>query len=187
MQKISINYLILFTLLVGASLTQSACQKDDDDCCPQQDREVITSVMLTFVDPIGNTSAVYTYADLDGPGGQVPVIDPIVLSANTTYEVSVEFVDNSDLNNPVFITDEIRAEALEHLVCYSVTGAVPQPTVKDQDTNGDPVGLIVEMQTAGTGTGDLTVTLKHEAAKDSANPCTTGETDVQAVYTVEVF
>ncbi|PHN02643.1 type 1 periplasmic binding fold superfamily protein [Flavilitoribacter nigricans] len=164
----------------------TACQKDDDDMTdPGNEQEVITTVQLEFTPELGGDVLTFVFSDPDGPGGQAPAVDNIELAANTTYEVTVEFIDNSG-STPVFITDEVQEEAEEHLVCYEVTGDLSPLTIKDQDMNGDALGLIATMMTGDAGSGDLTVSLKHEPVKDSATPCSTGETDVEATFQVTV-
>jgi hypothetical protein len=168
-------------------ITVTACQKDDDDMVdPGDEPEVITTVQLEFTPSAGGNAVTFVFSDEDGPGGQAPAVDDISLSANTSYEVTVEFLDRSNTSNPVFITDEVQDEATEHLVCYAVSGDVPAFTIKDQDANGDPLGLIAGVETGAAGTGTITVSLKHEPTKDGANACSTGETDVEATFAVTV-
>lgn len=178
-----------FTLgIVTFSLiTVTACQRDDDDMTdPGNEQEVITTVQLMFTPELGGGVLTYVFSDPDGPGGNAPAVDNIVLDANSSYELAVEFIDRSDAANPDFITDEVQDEAEEHLVCYSVTGDLSAPTIKDQDGNGDPLGLFATVVTGDAGSGTLTISLKHEAMKTAANACSTGETDVEAEFTVTV-
>lgn len=181
-----LNFFLLAMIIVSL-FTVTACQQDDDDMPdPDNEQEVITTVQLNFTPDGGGAALTFVFSDEDGPGGNAPAVDDIVLAANTTYEVTVDFLDRSNPADPEFITEEVQEEAEEHLVCYVVAGSVPALTIKDQDVNGDPLGLIASITTGTAGTGTLTVILKHEAAKDAADPCSTGETDVEAAFQVEI-
>ncbi|MAT53055.1 MAG: type 1 periplasmic binding fold superfamily protein [Saprospirales bacterium] len=159
----------------------SACD-DDNDVVPNE-QELITTVRLTFTS--GNESLVFNAIDADGPGGNPLVVDEVNLAANTTYQLSVAFLDEQDPANAEDITEEVREESTEHLVCYEATG-VPSPTGLDLDANGKTLGLKATYTTADAASGSLKVILKHEPDKDAANPCATGETDVEVTFNVVV-
>lgn len=181
------SQLFNFGIFFLSLFTIASCMKDDDDMMdPGNEQEVITTVQVTFSPTDGSTPITFVYEDQDGPGGQNAVADAIVLAANTTYEISVDFLDNSNPSSAVFLTDEVQEEAEEHLVCYAVGGAVPEVTIKDQDADGEPLGLIAEVETGAAGSGTLTVSLKHEPMKSNANPCNTGESDVEAPFSVTI-
>lgn len=181
-----INYFVL-GFFVLALLSVTACQKDDDDMTePENEEEVITTVQLEFTPEGGGTALTYVFSDPDGVGGNAPAVDEIVLAANTTYEVAVEFIDRSNPSDPEFITEEVQDEAEEHLVCYAASGVLPAPVAKDQDANGDPLGLIAALVTTDAGSGTLTISLKHEPDKDATDACSTGETDVEAAFNVTI-
>lgn len=182
------NLYILALAFLGLNLiTFTACQKDDGDGDdPDNEQEVITTVQLTFTPAAGGSPLIFVFSDPDGPGGQAPAVDQVALAANTNYEMEVEFIDNSNPSSPDFITDEVQDEADEHLVCYAVSSAAVTATAKDQDTNGDPLGLIADVQTGAAGTGSLTISLKHMPSKSAANACSTGETDVEATFDLAV-
>ena len=176
--------LLLSGLVIFQLMSITACKKDTENPDTGTDPEVITTVQLEFTPTTGGTASTFVFSDVDGPGGDAPLIDEIRLAANTSYELKVEFIDNSDASNPEFITDEVQTEAEEHLVCYSASGAAPTPSIKDQDSNGDPLGLVADVQTGAVGNGILTISLKHEPNKGGSSPCSTGETDVEASFTV---
>ncbi len=174
-----------FILLAAFALVLStSCLKDDDDPGPT-DQELITTVALVFTDGGGMVSS-FEFADLDGPGGLPAVKENINLKANTSYGLAVAFFDNSDIANPVNITEEVLEEADEHLVCYEVTGAVAAPVIIDKDANNKPLGLGATLQTGAAGGGTLKITLKHEPDKNAANPCSTGETDAEVTFDVVI-
>lgn len=176
------NFLkISFTRLLAVlalALTFAACEKDDDEG-PDNESELITTVTLTFVNTSTNVATVATFTDPDGPGGVAPVVQPITLQANATYVLTVAFLDASNPADVENITEEVIAEAEEHLVCFTTTGAIPAPVATDKDANGKPLGVVNSLSTGGAATGTLTVILKHQPDKNAASPCATGETDVE--------
>ncbi|MCB0628269.1 MAG: type 1 periplasmic binding fold superfamily protein [Saprospiraceae bacterium] len=182
------NIIKLFTFgILGAGLLSvTACQKDDDDTDVPTDQEVITTVQLDFTPVAGGTTESFVFSDEDGPGGNAPIVDEISLAANTAYDLSVEFIDRSDAANPEFITEEVMEEADAHLVCYEVSIGDVSVTIKDQDVNGNPLGLSSTLQTGAAGTGTFTILLKHEPTKTASDPCSTGETDVEADFVISI-
>jgi hypothetical protein len=178
------NIKFLFSILLLNVLLFTACDKDND---PSTEQELITTVELriTLAGPI-DTSHYYYYKDLDGTGGNPPVADVINLTTTQDYFVSVRFLDESDASNPVDLTTEVKSEAEAHLVCYEATGLSPLPSTSDVDGNGDPLGLVGMFTPAATGNGTLRLSLKHEPDKSVADPCSTGDTDVDVTFNVVI-
>ncbi len=169
----------LTTLFILSTFLFTACDKDDDGMDNEQ--ELITTVQLTFTDGAG-ASLVFNVKDLDGDGGNPPVADEIKLKANTSYTLSVKFLDESDPSHTHDITEEVKEESDEHLVCFTSSGAMSAPVATDTDTNGKPLGLQNSLTTGSAGSGSLTVSLKHEPDKSAATPCSTGETDAEVTF-----
>lgn len=172
-------------LILALALVWSSCEKDTDVNVNDNEQELITTVTLTFKAPDGSTQS-YSVRDLDGTGGEPPMADDISLSANTTYELFVAFLDESDSTNVVDLTDEVRTEDTDHLVCFMTTSDIPTPQPTDLDANGDVLGLEATMTTGEAALGFLTVRLKHLPDKSAPDPCSTGETDVEVSFLVEV-
>ena len=85
------KYLIFAFAIVVISL--NACKKDD---LPDvEEEELITTISLTFTN-INSPSDVrtVTWRDLDGDGGNAPVISSLALRAGTVYNVAVTSVLN---------------------------------------------------------------------------------------------
>lgn len=182
----SIFKFLTFAILATALVSVSACKKDDDDTEVPSEQEVITTVQLKFTTEDGSDFDTFVFSDEDGPGGDAPIIDDIELGANETYELEIDFIDRSNPADPEFITEEVQDEAEEHLVCFDVASANVTVTAKDQDTNGDPLGLISTVTTGDAGQGTLTISLKHEPTKSASDPCSTGETDVEATFVINI-
>lgn len=171
----------VFALCAMLTLLFSACD-DDGDTMPNE-QELITTVRLTFSN--ATESLIFKAEDADGPGGNPIVVDDILLATNTNYDLSVEFLDAQDPDNVADITEEVKEEDLEHLVCYTAEG-VPAPQNFDLDSNGHPLGLTATYSTANAATGSLKVSLKHLPDKDAPTPCNTGETDVEVTFNVVI-
>ena len=174
----------LFVFLAASTLFWTGCQKDDDNP-PTDEPELITTVILHFTAPDGGTSS-FKFSDIDGAGGNPPVAQDITLSANTAYQLNIDFQDESNANDVKDITTEVKEEAEAHLVCFAASGVLDIPVTLDTDANGAPLGLETELTTGQAGNATLTVVLKHEPDKGAANACNTGETDVQAEFGVRV-
>lgn len=134
----------------------------------QNSEEVITTVQLTFV-AAGGLPIVVEYDDPDGDGGEPGTADPIELAAGTSYTLDVAFINRLG-TIPEDITEEVRDEAAEHQVFLTGTavdgpaaanpGAPLVHAYADMDDGGLPIGLSNTVA-ASTGTGTLTVTLRH--------------------------
>ncbi len=165
------------------------------------DQEVITTVILDF----GGTT--FSFDDVDGDGGEPPVIDPIQLAPGT-YALSVHFENR--LEDPKEdITEEVRDESAQHLLLFTgsavvgpattnTTGPLAQ-TYSDTDDNGLPIGLEDEI-VATPGEGLLILTLRHmppelppEKSADTVGEAASngldtlgGATDAQVSFSVTV-
>ncbi|MCB0663978.1 MAG: hypothetical protein KDC24_14625 [Saprospiraceae bacterium] len=169
-------------LIIGfaiAATTFSSCKKDDGPG-PDEGQELITSLLLHFEN--AGTTSTFAWRDLDGIGGIAATIDTIVLAPNTTYALTLEVLDES--KTPVEnITEEIEEEDEDHLFLFQDDNNVLSITTIDTDANGDPVGLENTVVTSA-GTGNLTISLKHQS--DKANPNNTGETDIEVTMPYKV-
>jgi hypothetical protein len=180
-----LSFLFVFAtllLLVGCS---------DDDPTFENEEELITTVRITLVEVNQDGAEVgdpfsFEWVDLDGPiGGGTPVIDPISLGANKTYRYDIEFFN--ELEDPVEdITEEIREEDDEHIICFEISGGLNLSIQRsDVDANGLVVGLEGTFTTTSNSAGTLTVILKHQPGIKNGE-CAPGETDVEATFPVVI-
>jgi hypothetical protein len=197
------------SLCFVASLAMSAACGGDDDGGSENENEVFTTVSLSFAPASGGTAITAAFDDADGDGGAAPVIDPINLSNGATYTVTVRFQNKLE-TPPEEITDEVRDESDEHQIFFTGTavngpasnhaGAPLTHSYADTDASGNPIGLSNAI-VAATGTGELTLTLRHlppvnDVAVKTANLATEvrdsgfaslpGSTDVQVNFPVTV-
>lgn len=172
-------------LLSAALMLMIACNKKNDTPPNPNEEELITTVQLTFTDSAGVQPAVTAaYRDLDGDGGNNPVQwDSIRLKANTTYNTSILLLDES--KSPAdTISQEVLAEAAEHLFCFTVTGA--NTTVKRTDSDGTyEIGLQSKWTTGAISAGNVRVVLKHQPDVKNGS-CDPGETDIDLNFVLQV-
>lgn len=175
----------------------------------EEENEVITTLVLTFTPVAGGDALEFSWADVENDGN--PVIDDIALSDADDYDVTVSFLN--ELEDPAEdITLEIQDEDDEHQIFFTGTAvqgpatgtnasAVVEHAYADSDADGLPVGLDNTFTTLGTGSGELTVTLRHlppengEAVKVSGLADTVasdgfgaigGDNDVQVTFALDV-
>ena len=167
----------------------TACQKDDP-VIPNEE-EVITTLLFELSPNSGGTPLVLSFRDLDGDGGEQPVITTDDLQSNETYTGRIEIL-NEQTSPAIDITDEIREEALEHQIFYQSTTSDLSINYNDQDGNGQPLALITNVTTGDPGSGSLKITLRHEPEKTAsgvANGDVTnagGETDIEVTFSINV-
>jgi hypothetical protein len=182
------NNLKFLALFLSTSLVFTSCSNDD---APVNEEEVITTVIVTLTN--GGNTITLTSKDLDGDGPNAPEVTVSGdLIAGTTYTGSTRFLN--ELEDPAEeITDEVEEEGAEHQVFYQLLSSLGTVTYTDTDVDGRPIGLSFTLTTGSTaGTGNLTVTLRHEpnktatgvAAGDITNAG--GSTDAQVTFPIQV-
>ena len=182
--------LIILTLFSAGLLWMNSCKKIDEG--ETNDEELITTVKLNFTPAGGGTTQSFKFEDLDGPGGNAPVTDNIVLTAGTTYNVSVELWNNA-ATPPEDITAEVEQENEAHRFYY-IPSAGSNITISNlnNDTNGVPLGTTGTWTTGAASTGTINVVLRHYPGtppdKQTSDPVTSPKSgtdvDVNFNYTV---
>ena len=144
--------------------------------------EVMTTLTLTFTPGDGGEAFTATWADPENDGS--PVIDDITLTNGVTYTVSFGVLN--ELEDPAEdITPEITDEMDEHQVFFTGTAvqgpcntenadAVIDHVYDDTDNNGFPIGLSNTFVAKATGTGVLSVLLRH-MPEVNGTPVKTGD------------
>ena len=165
-----------------------SCDKSDP-VIPNEE-ELITTVTYTLTSSTGEKVEL-NFKDLDGDGGQAPVITTGKLKPNTTYTGELKLLNETE-SPAENITLEIEEEALEHQFFFQVSGANATVTYKDQDTGGNPLGLRSEVKTGAVSTGQLTITLRHEPNKTASGVSqgnianAGGETDIEVTFPLTI-
>ncbi len=185
MNTIKLIFALTAVVCLGTLIT--GCEDPE----PVNQEELITTLKLTFT-TVGGGSKVLQYRDLDGIGGNAPVIISDTLTANTNYSVSVEVL-NESVNPADSINAEIRAEDEDHQFFFQpAAGLNLSFSYADTDDDGYPVGLSSTAQAGVASNGQLTVTLRHEPDKHASgveNGDITnagGETDAEVVFDVVI-
>jgi hypothetical protein len=167
----------------------SSCKKDKVE---ENDEEVITTMILTFVPVGGGTTLTYTYDDADGPGGASATQDQIVLAPSKTYGVTVQLLNKTE-SPAANITTEILSEADAHRFYYAPTaGSNIAVTGLDNDPNGVPLGVTSTWTTGAVATGNVTITLRHYPGtppnKETVDPVTSTKsgTDVEVTFSTKI-
>jgi hypothetical protein len=180
----------IFTgLFFAAVLCFAGCVKDDPTI-PNQE-EVITTLIYTLTPDNGGNAVVLSFRDLDGDGGNAPVITTGILTTNTTYTALLE-LQNEAAEPTESITDEIEEEAEEHQFFFQTTLNDLEVIYDDQDADGNPIGLTTTVTTGNSDAGTITIILKHEPNKSAAGVINGditnagGETDIEVTFGVDV-
>lgn len=183
----------LKTLWLAAALllTGVACSSEDPEIINEE--ELITTVNVTFTNTVTSGDVVtVSFRDLDGPGGDNPVIDDLTLTANASYTYSIEFLNeqSSPVDN---ITAEVRAEGADHQVFLIGGGnANITTTYSDQDINGNPIGLTGTATTGDAGNGAFSIVLVHLPNKSATGvsdgniASAGGEEDIRVQFNLSI-
>ncbi|WP_047546079.1 hypothetical protein [Psychroserpens sp. Hel_I_66] len=173
------------------AITFTACSSDDDaNPIPVNEEEVITTLIATLNTTGLGTPITMSFRDLDGDGPDAAIISVSSdLAANTTYTGSLDLLNETE--DPAgSITEEIEEEDDEHQFFFS--SSLVNTTYADMDENGNPVGLSFTLVTGDAGTGNLTITLRHEPIKDAEGVSegnianAGGETDISVTFPIVV-
>ncbi len=181
------NIKILVAIAMCASVVFASCKKDDPATppTPKNEEELITTFKITFIDPNGiNPSYAAFFSDIDGAGGNQPTaFDTIRLKPNSIYNASIQFL-NESVSPTDTITHEILQEAVDHLICFNISGA----NVSVQRTDSDGVfeiGLLSKWTTTNTSTGNVVISLKHQPGIKNGN-CDLGDTDIELNFVTKI-
>lgn len=178
----------VLALLFASLFVFSSCEKKDPE--PVNEEEVITTLTYTLTPGGGGTPVVLSFKDLDGDGGNAPTITGGTLAANTVYNGAIVLLNETE-SPAENVTEEIEEKDDEHQFFFQASGA--NVTVAYADSDGtNPVGLATTVTTGDASSGTLTVTLRHEPAKDAAGVAAGdianagGETDIEVTFNVTV-
>jgi hypothetical protein len=179
----------LTAMLSAMALTfAGAC--GDSTTEPGGESEVISRVTLTLTPATGGAAISAYIDDPDGNGPTAPSaqVGALALTRGVTYTGTVRFENR--LSSPVEdITAEVRAEANEHRVFYTVTATGVTVSTTDVDSQNRPLGLSFTKALTATATGGtLRVLLCHygSSAKLATATSCTGDTDVNQLFTFTV-
>ncbi len=168
---------------------------DDDHDHGPGEVELITTLKITLTPQGGGTPLTVQFQDLDGEGGNAPVVDRIVVDAGTVYDGMIQELNELE-SPPEDITVEIREEAEVHQLFFETLGGFAPATVAYADKESDyvtnsgadhPVGLKFTLTVPDNArNGQFRVSQSHYDAgpKDGVTP--SDETDIEVTFEVEV-
>lgn len=169
----------------GTMLT--SCSKDD--VAEENSNELITTIELKVTERGTSNTQSFNFEDIDGPGGQAPEIDEILLAPNKTYDVEIEVYDESK-NPPVAIHEEIEEEADDHRFYFEPSNANLTINGFDNDGAGKPLGLNSVWTTTTAAQGNVKITLRHyeNGGKETSDPVnsTKSSTDAEVSFVFRI-
>jgi hypothetical protein len=181
---------LLLVMGVCSMLFITSCKKDDPII--ENEEELITTLIYTLTPEAGGAPVVLSFQDLDGVDGTIaPIFTGGTLAANTSYNGSLQLL-NESVNPAEDITVEVQEEAEDHQFFFQNNISGLSIAYTDEDENGHPIGLSSKISTTGSGSGTITVTLRHEPNKTAAGVSTGditnagGETDIEVTFDVEI-
>lgn len=188
MKQISIsivNKLILSIFVISITLF-AGCSDDPEST---NEEEVITTITVTLKSKeVDGHEVTLSWDDLnlDAVVDENEIVVSGNLLADTTYQASVQILNRST-NPEVDITEEIKEEAEEHILCYIVTGAGISITTTDEDKYGMPLGLTSTWATtSAVSEGTVNVALRHQPGVKTGDCPGFGETDATITFPVNV-
>ncbi len=170
-------------------LVFTACDKDDPHM--PNEEEVITTLTYTLTPQGGGSEVVLMFKDIDGDGGNAPVITSGILSSNTTYIGRLLLLNELEtlVGN---ITEEIVKEGAEHQFFFNSSLADLEINYTDKDVNDKPIGILTSVKTGGAGSGKLKIVLRHQPDKNAEGVSAGdishagGETDIEITFDIDV-
>lgn len=178
MKKSAFKFLLILATI--GIIANTGCKKKE---LPDDEEELITTIKMNFKNKANNAVTTFTARDLDGEGGNPPVIDAISLLANAEYELTLEFL-NESVNPPEDITEEIEEEADDHLVIFKKSGSLNlNVTITDRDSKNLPVGLKSNVTSGAASNGTFTVILKHQPGVKNGQEAP-GSVDYEVTFNV---
>lgn len=155
------------------------------------DRETITSLRYTLASSGSNDPVLMVFQDLDGNGGNPPVIEGGTLAANSIYFGTLELFDEG-AGSTLDLTEEIEAEKGEHQFFFTIQGLDMTVIYADADNDGNPVGLFTAVNTGNAGSGTLIINLQHglnkfgAGVKEGQINNAGGKTDIQVSFPIVI-
>lgn len=165
------------------------CEKHDHS--HDYEHMVPGSFILYLISEEGDTIKA-SWQDLDGPGGNPPVVSPISLDArhfNRNIRGILEiFATDGDT-----LTTIIRSQGTEHQLFWSVSGPAQNAvtiTVTDRDSRGMPLGLetswrVQPVQAPTPGTVRIILYHYEPNKKDGTSPSPETDADITFPLTIQ--
>ncbi|MEM7086020.1 MAG: type 1 periplasmic binding fold superfamily protein [Bacteroidota bacterium] len=181
--------LFKYQLFIIAALLFAGCSNDDDNTpTVVNEEEVITTLIAVFTPTTGGGDITFQSQDLDGDGPNAPVVTSGDLAPNTTYNVVVTLLNETE-NPAEDITEEVEEESDEHQMFYLPSNGLNLSFVYSNfDNNGNPLGTEMVATTGDASGGSFGMVLRHEPTKPNNGtlPNAGGETDISVTFPVTI-
>ncbi|GAA4276088.1 type 1 periplasmic binding fold superfamily protein [Aquimarina mytili] len=169
---------IIFIVSILAS-----CSDDDDNPIVINEEETITTVKLSVTESGTTTTQEFEWTESSQ--------DDITLKANTSYNIKIQFLDESNPNDVEDITEEVIAEKDEHFVFYETTvGGLTFDNASDDTVDANNVGINIstDWSAGDAATGVIRAFLIHEPTSKTGDSRADfgGETDIEVDFNVTV-
>lgn len=180
---------LLFLFVSLSLIISTGCDPGDPE--PEDPVEVITTFTYTLT-PADGFPIFLRFKDVDGDGSESTQVQGGPFKANTEYSGVIELANESG-STAMDITEEVLEEAAEHQLFFqtSMLSGI-NVSYKDEDENGNPLGLQTTLTTGDAGSGELTITLRHEPEKTATGVAegkienAGGETDIELTFDIVV-
>ena len=161
-----------------------SCDKEDPK--PVNEAELVTTVEVTLIPEGIGIPVRLKFFDADGDQGSIVPLYTVSgsLKASTSYVATIKMT-NETVNPPGDITQEVEAEANDHLFCFDVNGNLTI-AYEDVDGNGFPLGLSTSWLTGDAGQVDVAISLRHQAGTKTGQCPGVGESDVDVAFRLTV-
>lgn len=184
--------IILSLSLVMGLFFLNGCKKEGGGLLPEE----LTSLEITFT-PIADETplklgtvidpTVFKFKVIEGNDPELEITGPN-LYKDVNYAYFIRVLDETNAPDIVInLTDEIVDEGESHLICFDEIGSSNIVfSNQSNDISGKKLGIFGNVVVNEAGAYKLKVTLKHNPNKNAANPCNTGETDIEATFDFDV-
>lgn len=181
--KKNIKTAVLVSFWAILAIAIHACNDTSNPPSPIDEQEVITTLKIELKDTISGALYSYFFRDPDGEGGNSPIQwDTIKMDTQRVYKSTLRILNESNPNAIIDVSNEIKAEASSHIICYTVSNALL--TVTRTDTDGTyAVGLESIWNSKTLATGKLNIKLKHQPNLKNGS-CDPGETDIDVDFPI---
>lgn len=158
----SSKFLFLFTLCI---FIFCACGEDDETPEPPMVELNATTLEFTLM-TIGGDTIRLRYQDLDGPGGDTPIVEGGTLVANGIYFGEIKISDES-ISPSDDLTIDIEDDRSNFQFFFISDGLNITTNYADVDDENNPVGLFTAINTGDASSGNLIVNLQSGPNKSS--------------------
>jgi len=165
-----------------------ACDKDDPTIVDPV--ELITTLTYTLTSTTSEIVSL-SFQDLDGDGGDAPVVTTGTLKQGTSYTGNIVLLDETQ-DPAENISEEVAEEDDEHQFFFQSTVDGLTVDYSDTDDDGNPIGLSSSLTTGDAGSGSLTIILRHQPNKSASGVSdgditnAGGESDIEVTFDITV-